>query len=355
MRRLISTVCLGVAPIFTGAAFAQDAPRVVADIAPVRAVVAQIMEGVGEPQQILPTGASPHGYAMRPSEARALREADLVVWVGPALTLWLEEPLDTLAGTAARLTLMDIEGTTELPLREAEFLKADADADGHDHDHDPEKEHADEHGDKHGDEHADDHEGEHGDEHAGEHGEEKGHDDAHDHDHAHHGDVDPHGWLDLDNILTWGEVIAHDLAELDPANKAIYARNWAEMRDEVTALRAEITDTLSGVTGEPFIVLHDAFQYFEASFGVEADAFIIPGDGSAPGPARLKALRDYLADHPATCAFTAPQENESLMRTAVNTDTTRFAVLDPIGDGAKPYAELMRSFAADMAGCLSKS
>lgn len=305
MRHLITALCLIAAP-----AMAQETPRVVADIAPVRALVAQMMLGVGEPSQIIPIGSSPHSYAMRPSEARALRNAGLVVWVGPALTHWLEEPLDTLAGDALRLTLMGVDGAMTLPMRDATKLE-----EGHDHGHE-------------------DHD------HAG---------------HAHHGDIDPHGWLAPSNALLWSRAIAQKLSRIDPENAATYAANLRDFNDEMEALEVEIHTTLAPYLDTPFIVLHDASQYFEATFGIEADAFIIPGDGRSPGPAQIKALREYLSQNPATCAFTAPQENDSLLRTVIEGQGTRIAVLDPMGDGTTPYATLIRQFAADMVACLSKN
>lgn len=323
MYRTLAALCFAAAP-----AFAQDAPKVVTDIAPIRALAAQIMDGVGAPAQIIPTGASPHGYAMRPSEARALRNADLVIWVGPALTHWLEEPLDTLAGDAARLTLMSHPATKTLPMREAEILE-----EGHDHGHDDHAKHEDNHAEQ-----EDDHAG-HEDDHAGH----EGHD---------HGDIDPHGWLSPSNAVLWAGVIARNLAQIDPENAGTYIQNWEAMRVEVGTLEQELGALLMPYRDTSFIVLHDAFQYFEATFGVEAESFIIAGDGQTPGPARIKALRDHLADHAAVCAFTAPQENDALLRTAIEGQATRIAVLDPMGDGEMSYAALMRKFAQDMADCL---
>jgi len=325
---MIATLCFLATP-----AVAQEAPRVVADIAPIRSLVAQIMDGVGSPSQLIPTGASPHGYAMRPSEARALGEAELVVWVGPALTHWLEDPLDTLSGDALRLTLMDHGGSKTLPMREAEYLGS------HEHDH----------AEAHGDEGHADHAG-HAD-----HSEHEGHAEHKDHaahvGHDHHGDIDPHGWLSPSNAVLWAGLIAQQLSEIDPDNAATYDTNWRTFTADVQSLEQELAAQMEPYRDTPFMVMHDAFQYFEATFGVEADAFIVPGDGSAPGPARIKALRDHLAEHPAVCAFTAPQENDALLRTALEGQPTRVAVLDPIGDGETPYGTLMRQFADNMVAC----
>jgi zinc transport system substrate-binding protein len=336
MRRTIAALCLLASP-----AFAQEPPNVVVDISPIRSLVAQIMDGVGAPSQIIPTGASPHGYAMRPSEARALSAADLVVWVGPALTHWLEEPLDTLSADAARLTLMALEGAKELPMRDAEMLEEQKD----DHDH------AEEEGRDHGgDDHAKEEEGHdhEGHDHAKEEEEHAGHDHG---DHAHHGDVDPHGWLSPANAVLWSGAIAQKLGEIDPANAEAYATNAQAFSDEMKTVEAELSATLAPYSDTPFVVLHDAFHYFEDSFGVEAESFIIPGSGATPGPARMQALRAHLAENPVACAFTAPQENEGLLRTATEGQDLRVAVLDPLGDGEMRYSDFMRAFATAMVEC----
>lgn len=299
MRHMLAAFSLLATP-----SIAQEVPRVAVDIAPINSLVVQMMQGVGMPSQIIPTGASPHGYAMRPSEARALHDADLVVWVGPALTHWLEEPLDTLADDAARLTLMSLAGAKTLPMRDPVEL---SEGEGHDHDG-----------------------------------------------HSHEGDVDPHGWLSPSNAVLWTGVIAKTLGEIDTANAPAYTANWEAFRLEMEDLEKEVSDKLRPYRDTPFVVLHDAFHYFEATFGVEADAFIVPSDGSTPGPAQIKALRNHLTENPAVCAFTAPQENESLLRTVIEGQGTRIAVLDPMGDGSTPYATLIRQFTDDMVACLSK-
>ncbi len=110
------------------------APRVVTDVAPVQSIAARVMAGVGAPAVILPPGASPHGYALRPSEARALQEADLVIWVGPDLTHWLEDPIAALAPDATVLTLADAPGVMMLPARAGGPFEADEHEHEHEHD-----------------------------------------------------------------------------------------------------------------------------------------------------------------------------------------------------------------------------
>jgi zinc transport system substrate-binding protein len=151
--------------------------------------------------------------------------------------------------------------------------------------------------------------------------------------------------------MVWASAIAQQLSKVDPANAATYAQNLEGLKTEITALEKELETALAPYKDKSFIVLHDAFQYFEVAFDVKADAFVFAGDGQTPGPKTVQNLREHLIEHPADCAFTAPQENDALMRTVIEGQGTRVAVLDPLGEGQEPYAALLRSFAENMAEC----
>lgn len=290
-----------------------EPPHVVTDILPVGAIVARVMDGAGTPDVLVPPGTSPHDYAMRPSEARQLAHADLVVWTGPELTGFLEKPLQALASDAQQLTL------TKAPLTFLSFREGVA-FDGHDHEH--------------------------------------GH--SHDDDHGHEkaeGAIDPHLWLDPDNAGQIAQIVADTLVGLDAENAALYLGNAADFRGELAELRAEIDAMIAPVRSQPFLVLHDAFHYFEEAFGIEASAAVMLGDAVAPGPARLSALRQTLADNPVVCAFAEPQMDTSLIETALEGQGVRIATLDPIGDGDAPaatrYADMLRAVAVEIADCLA--
>src|SRR6056297_3283214 len=231
---------LSLAATLLGGTALADAPNVAVDIAPVHSLVARVMHGVGEPSLIVKPGASPHEYSLRPSEAAALQDADLVFWVSPELTPWLGGAIATLTEDATVTEMLEVDGTTELPFRESALFEAHAhgdekhadeghDQDGHDdHDH---KAHAghDDHG------HDDGHEGEH----------EGGHEDAHaGHD---HGDHDPHAWLSPDNGAVWLNAIAAQLSAADPENASTYFANAAAGREELAALSTEINGILEPV------------------------------------------------------------------------------------------------------------
>ena len=381
MRRLLCTTLL-----FSAGLAHAEVPRVATDIAPVHSLVSMVMQGAGSPDLIIPPGASPHSYAMRPSEARAVAKADLVVWVGPSLAPWLEEPMSSLAQGAERLTLQDVEGIRLLTNRSGVAFEAHdhGDHEGHD-DHDGHEDHAG-HDDHEGHDHSaheghgdhEDHKDHEGHDHGAhedheDHGDHEGHDhaDHDDHDHDAHeeadaheghnhapGALDPHIWLDPQNAMVWLDAIAASLSAQDPENASLYADNAAQAQAQLVDLQADIQAELTPLRGQKFVVFHDAYHYFEARFDVEASAAISLSDGAAPSAARLAEVRDVVKDTQAACVFTEPQFNAGLVDALQDGTALKSASLDPIGAALEPgvdmYPALLRDLAAAFSSCLAE-
>lgn len=330
---------------------AQASPRVVADIPPVHGLVARVMAGVGEPALLIPAAASPHGRGLRPSEAALLDGADLVVWIGPALSPGLARAVARLAGRARLLTLLEVPGTRLLEWRAPPL----PDAAGPDGDRDP----ADggvgvDHAVDHARDDAHDHAHDDGHDYAHDHARDDGHDDGHDH--AHAGPVDPHAWLDPANARTWVAAIAESLAALDPANAARYRANAAAAVAELAALEAELAARLAPLRGAGFVVMHDAYRYFEARFGIAALAALSPADAASPGAARLGAVADLVARGMARCILIEPQLPDRLAAALAGAGGARLGRLDPLGADIEPgpghYPAMLRRMAADLAACI---
>ena len=345
-----SAIIAGIALLTAGAAAA--APRVATDIAPVHSLAARVMQGVGEPTLILPPGASPHSHALRPSEAAALAEADVVFWVGEALAPWLERAIDSLAERATVVELAEVEGLVRLPIRE------DARFEPHDHGDD----HAEVgHGQSHGHGHSQGHSHGHGHAHGHAHGHGHSHDRAHadhdddDDDHA-HGAFDAHLWLDPTNAAIWLDAMAAALSRADPANAAAYAANAAAGRAEIDALTREIAARVAPARGKGYIVFHDAYQYFEARFDLPASGAVSLSDAREPSARRVAEVRGRIEADEVACVFSEPQFSPALVATLTEGTGVRSAVLDPLGAGLAPgaglYPRLMRDLAAGLAGCL---
>ena len=333
---------LGLAALATAGTAHAEVPAVAVDIAPVHSLVARVMEGVGEPDLIVPPGASPHGYSLRPSEAKALQGAGIVFWIGPDLTPWLAETIMTLAPDADALELLAAPGTTELELREGALFEA--------HDHDDEEHAGDE--DHEDDEHAQEETGEAGTH--DDHDAEAAADGAHDgHD---HGTLDAHAWLDPGNAQVWLDAIAAKLSSADPENAGAYFANAAESKAEMDTLVAEIDGILDPVRDGSFIVFHDAYQYFEAAFDISASGAISLSDAAKPSPARVAEIHERVSDANVTCVLTEPQFNPNLVETVLGGTEAQSGVLDPLGSDLAPgtdlYPRLLRNLAQTLAECL---
>ncbi len=353
MSRKLVPVSL-TAALMGGTAIA-DVPNVAVDIAPVHSLVAKVMDGVGTPDLVIPAGASPHEYNLRPSEAAALQHADVVFWIGEDLTPWLDGAIETLAGNATVTPLLDADGTVLLDFREGALFEAHAHGDAHeedDHDHADHDDHEhDDHDDHDHDEHAD--HDDHGHEDKEDHAEHDDHDDHHDHA---HGDHDPHAWLSPANAAVWLNVIAAQLSAADPDNAGTYFANAAAARDELAELTKELATTLEPVSGGQFIVFHDAYQYFETAFDFPAAGAISIGDAADPSPARIAEIQGRINDEGIDCVLAEPQFNAGLIDTVLEGTPANVGVIDPLGANVEPgaghYNQLLRNMAKTLADCL---
>tara|TARA_B100000787_G_scaffold169811_1_gene162349 strand:- start:753 stop:1628 length:876 start_codon:yes stop_codon:yes gene_type:complete len=289
-----------------------DVPNVAADIAPVHSLVSRVMDGIGAPKLVVQSGASPHGYRLRPSEAKALQDADLVFWMGEELTPWLDGALKTLASKASITTLMDQEGVILHDFRESVLFEA------HDHsDHDDDKDHDD-------------------------------HDD--------HGGHDPHSWLSPENAKLWLNIIASKLSVSDPENAATYFMNAAAGQTEIEEMITEVSATLKPVQGGKFVVFHDAYQYFENDFDFYASGAISLSDASDPSPARVAKIQKRIRDEGIQCVLAEPQFKRGLVATVMEGSEATASVIDPLGadlkTGPKLYTQLIINMAKTLRNCL---
>jgi len=321
-----------------GGQAAQAAPNVVVSISPIHSLVAAVMGEAGTPNLLIEGAGSPHGYQLKPSQAANLQNADVIFWIGPELESFLEKTLGTVAGKAKSVALIDASDVHHLSPRPG------GNFDAHNHE--------DEHG----------HDADHGAEH------ESGHDDsaAHDHeneeDHAenehHHNEaIDPHVWLDPHNAKIFIRTIAETLSVEDPANAAIYSSNAATEIERLDVMSKEITARLAPVRDKPYVVFHDAYQYFEHSFDFKATGSITVNPEIKPGAERVGEIHAKLTELQAACVFAEPQFEPKIIKVVTEGTNARSGVLDPLGAELKPGPELYHNLLSNMADafveCLS--
>ncbi len=295
---------------------AAEPPRVLASISPIASLAAMVMRGVGEPSLLLPPGASPHVFSMRPSDARALAAADVVFWVGEALESFLEEPLKTLAHEGAAVELMESEGLVLHPTRSGGVWESGDDGHGHSHGH----------GNSHGGGHA-------------------------------HEAVDAHIWLDPRNAVVLVRRMAEELASRDPERADVYRANALSAAAEIQTLDTELATTLGAVGDQPYVVFHDAYQYLEQRYSLFPIGSVTIGPERTAGAQRVQQLREAVVSRGATCVFREPGFSPRLLDSLAADKSVKVGVLDPEGIDVTPgpdgYSRLMRNLAAALTGCLA--
>ncbi len=285
---------------------AQPEPRVLATIKPLHSLVQSVLGDTARVQLLLDNTTSPHDFQMKPSQIRALHQADIVFYIDADFEQFLQRVLPDLP-----------EGTTQIPIAQrAEIalvpLRGGDDKDDHDHDH--------------------------------------GHD---------HAAQDYHVWLDPNNAVKMVQTIATSLAQIYPHNAAIYQANARAAITALDALHSDVQARLAPVKDQPFIVFHDAYGYFERAYGLRTPAVIALDPTIPPSPKRIVQIRENLAQTGARCLFSEPQFSDKVLDVIRADSNARIAVLDPLGAelpaGAGLYAALLRGLAGALADCLDGS
>ena len=292
---------------------------VVTSIKPLHSLTSYIMEGVGEPELIIDGVASPHNFQIKPSHAKMLQNADLVIWIGEDLESFLPTALKSIPKDAVVFELLDQSGLKKLKFREKNIFE------GHDdHGHD---EHA-----KKEDDH-DDH----------------GHDD-----HGHgHGSFDPHIWLDPANAKVIVKKITNQLSKIDKDKASTYKANSKKVIKDLDGLIKEVKNEIN--KDASFVVFHDAYQYFEKRFGLSVIGALTVNPDVMPGAEQLSEIREVIEHEKAKCIFSEPQFNPNIINSIASDTGVKTGVLDPLGanidKGKNMYFDLIKDMSNSLKGC----
>ena len=308
--------------------------KVVTSIKPIHSLVSYIMEGVGSPDLIVDGYNSPHGFSLKPSHAKMLQEADIVIYVGEGLEEFLEKPLESLAQNAVKFELLKQSGMKKLKFRERNIFE------GHD-DHD-------DHG--HGKKKKDDH-----DDHDHDKKAKKEDHDNHGHDdHGHgHGEFDPHIWLDPVNAKIIVKKVTNQLSKLDKENSSTYKSNSKKALKEIDNLIKQVKSDIN--KDAKVVVFHDAYQYFEKRFDVNIIGALTVNTDVLPGAEQLAEIREVIDHEQVTCVLSEPQFNPDIVKTIANDTNIKMGVLDPLGatldKGKILYFDLIKNISLSIENC----
>ncbi|MDO4643058.1 MAG: zinc ABC transporter substrate-binding protein ZnuA [Cardiobacteriaceae bacterium] len=298
------------------------APKVVTTIKPVQSLAAQVMDGIAEPELIIKQG-SPHGYQMKPSDATSIAEADLVIYVSHELETFIPALLEK-SKKEHSIEWEAIPNVNPLLTRHGGMWEEGDEHHHHDHDHDA---------------HDHDH-----------------HDHDHDHHGHHHGKYDAHLWLSVERSKILLGQIAQELSEIDPDNAAKYQANAEKSKEKLDTLQKDLAAKLQPVQQRPFMVFHDAYQYFEKDYGLNAVGTVRVDPEHEPGAKRIGELHETIKDNKVVCLFSEPQFPAKIVTKLAKETKVKTAVLDPVGAdlavGKDMYAQLLGNLANNLETCL---
>ncbi|QGH29728.1 zinc ABC transporter substrate-binding protein ZnuA [Kluyvera intermedia] len=288
---------------------------VVTSLKPLGFIASAIADGVTETQVLLPDGASEHDYSLRPSDAKRLQNADLVVWIGPEMEAFMDKSTQSIPDNK-KVTIAQLEGVKPL-------LMKGADDDDDDHDHDGGHDHA------------------HG---------EKG--DAH----HHHGDYNMHLWLSPEIARLSAVAIHNKLVELMPQSRARLDANLKDFEANLAATDKQVVSELAPVKGKGYFVFHDAYGYYEKHYGLTPLGHFTVNPEIQPGAQRLHQIRTQLVEQKATCVFAEPQFRPAVVESVARGTSVRMGTLDPLGTNIQlskgSYPAFLTQLATQYASCL---
>jgi zinc transport system substrate-binding protein len=278
--------------------------KVLTSIKPLQLIAAAVQDGVAIPEVLLPPGASPHNYALRPSDVRKVQSVDLVYWIGPDMEGFLPRVLN--GRSLPSVAVQDLPGLKLRRFAEDSHSHAE-EADEHDHDHRP-------------------------------------------------GSLDAHLWLSPVNARVIAAKMAADLSAADPANAARYQSNLKAFDERLDALDIRLKKRLAAVEGKPYFVFHEAFDYFEDAYGLKHTGVFSVAAEVQPGAQHVAAMRARLQEVGKTCVFSEPPLRPRLAETLVAGLPVKLAELDALGGytpaTAQGYEQVLEKLGNDLAGCL---
>ncbi|MGE8177179.1 zinc ABC transporter substrate-binding protein [Pseudomonas fluorescens] len=278
--------------------------NVLTSIKPLQLIAAAVQDGVGVPEVLLPPGASPHNYALRPSDVRKVQSVDLLYWIGPDMEGFLPRVLK--GRSLPSVAVQDLPGLKLRRFAEDSHSHAE-EADEHDHDHRP-------------------------------------------------GSLDAHLWLSPVNARVIAAKIATDLSAADPANAPRYQSNLKAFDERLDALDLRLKARLAGIAGKPYFVFHEAFDYFEDAYGLKHTGVFSVAAEVQPGAQHVAAMRSRLQEVGKTCVFSEPPLRPRLAETLVAGLPVKLAELDALGGytpaTARGYEQVLEKLGNDLAGCL---
>jgi len=313
--------------------FASETTGIITTIQPITSLVSAVIGNTGKTISLIPTEISPHEYKLKPSDIKKLQNGNIIFYVSDHLETSITKVFENLPKNIKSINLMEDAGIKHLAIRDNEAWE------GHDHHH------------GHGDHHDHDKKAKEHDDH-----EDEKHAKKHDDHDNHEKEDDVHIWLSPDNAVKIIKKVNKELSLYFPENAVTYNKNTNQMIKKINELEVELKNELSGIKNKPYIVFHDAYQYFETSFDLNAVGSIALDGDIASSPKQISFIKDKIVKFKASCVFQEPQFDSKLVKIVAEGTNAQIGTLDPLGlnikSGENFYLQLLKNMAKSLKDCL---
>lgn len=307
MAKIITAIFLIILTFSTNANAQEKRLKIAVSIKPIHSIVASITYGILEPDLILDGNASPHVYSLKPSDAQKMQDADILILVSDELETFLQKPIELYKDNKTIIELINIKGIKLRHNRNKNLAKEEAE-------------------------------------------------EPNEHSEHEHGYNDPHIWLSPENAIIIAEHIANVLSEKDAVNSYIYKQNYAEFKEKLNKQDVLLKEKLAPYVNVPFIVFHDAYQYFEKHYKLNNVGYMTQPSGEAIGAKRLKEIEDIIKQENIGCIFSEPQFSDSSVKNIADTLHIKIESLDAEGygidAGKNAYFDILNNIANNIESCL---
>lgn len=289
--------------------------NIVVSIKPFHSLVSGVMDGVSIPRLLLKGNLSPHRYSMKPSDAEELQYAEIIFWGGENLEIFLTKPISSLSKKAKVISLLQIDG---LMLKSFRALRHSGKSEIFEsytsnlsNDQYTEQQLA----------------------------------------------VDPHIWLDPVNAKIITNRIVKILSEYDPGNSKKYKKNGENINVRLNELDYQLSSEMIEISDRNYLVLHDAYQYFESRYQLKNAGSITFNLDHFLGVRRLKKIQNMIKSNEVLCIFGEPQYSQKIIEVLIEGTSVKKGILDPIGTDLSPgpelYFNLMKNLSISLKSCLN--
>jgi zinc transport system substrate-binding protein len=290
-------------------------PKICTTIKPLYGIVEAVTAGITKPLLLIDSvNKSPHNYSLKPSDVEKISTADIIFLIDLGFESFMLKTTK-LNDKAHFIEIAKDNLIKLLPSRDHNIWSSDEDVHHH-----------------------------------------HGHNDEHSHDHT-HSTYDYHIWLNPDNAKQIANIVAAELSKIDLENANIYRNNAQAFIRQIDEIDQKIREDLADYRQVPYLVFHDAYQYYEKKYELHPIGALTLDPSKALSAKKLTEIEKIVVNSKVKCLFKEPQFSARAVDNIASFTHTSSGILDPEwGDGtlnSNSYLSLILELKDNLLKCFA--